>query len=584
MPKRCQWNLWVLALGASATLACGDAPLPSQLSSLDAGAEGRGVDLPDAASDLSTPIIIEVRDASSNTEDASSVVHNVDATPSAIFRLGAFPAWVSSANHHRDYTFAKEAEATTTYAYARWGLIQPTPGQFVLESAGNGGSKLKSEILEAQRAGISINHVNIEALLPPDLSCQNSACPTASFPHAACLPKGVEGRTRYRNFVATLVEQLDGDGAGDLPGLKEGVKYWRVGVELGKRTWCGTAQEFLTLYEDTYEAIKYSDNGGKLILNGLHGDFIACVSGMSCPGYVKQDHAATLVLLDQVYRGVKAHQVDVLGLHPYATWQAMPARLDAFGNFATRAGLGGKPVWVLEDGQITPPGPHTLIDAQSDAQQVAELIKRFVIAFSRGIEVAHWFDMYWYHPCQDVDCSCAAQIAETQRCTGAIFGSGEPVTCKGRKKPGSPTATHLAAHFCRGSQRAADLGLSGTKNGDFENMALLEFVEETASYAKRPAFFALGELSRRLRMAQRVVPLHEDSDGLYVYLVTGSSKPFWLLWSAQPGAKTHFAVDRALHVSTFPQARGAIAMVSRTVAPQAGLVSLDVGPQPILVE
>lgn len=79
----------------------------------------------------------------------------------------------------------------------------------------------------------------------------------------------------YRNFVMRLVERYDGDGLGDMPGLKIPIKHWEVMNEVSDQgpltdnTFIGTAQEYVEILKATFGAIKKADSRAKILQGGV---------------------------------------------------------------------------------------------------------------------------------------------------------------------------------------------------------------------------------------------------------------------------------------------------------------------------
>jgi len=74
----------------------------------------------------------------------------------------------------------------------------------------------------------------------------------------------------YRRFVSALVERYDGDGIGDMPGLKYPIKYWQAGgppsVQGGYFNFFnGSSEDYLEVLKATYEAVKEADPEAKVL-------------------------------------------------------------------------------------------------------------------------------------------------------------------------------------------------------------------------------------------------------------------------------------------------------------------------------
>ncbi len=74
----------------------------------------------------------------------------------------------------------------------------------------------------------------------------------------------------YRRFVSALVERYDGDGIGDMPGLKYPIKHWQVGFAPSLRGcylvfFDGSSQDYLEILIAIYQAVKEADPEAKVL-------------------------------------------------------------------------------------------------------------------------------------------------------------------------------------------------------------------------------------------------------------------------------------------------------------------------------
>jgi hypothetical protein len=183
---------------------------------------------------------------------------------------------------------------------------------------------------------------------------------------------------KYVYFVQKLVERYDGDGIDDMPVLQNPVRYWQVDNEpdIGSRDWEG----FAHLVEITARAIKSVCPECKVIMGGLaQGE-----SGFD---------TFFLPALEKLH----GQYVDVFDFHLYG-----PAGAWHYYNLADRikaglakTGFKNTEVWILESGtysgkpQIAISG-RSNVPEQTEKQQAADLVKRYVYALSLGIKKIFW--------------------------------------------------------------------------------------------------------------------------------------------------------------------------------------------------
>lgn len=310
--------------------------------------------------------------------------------------FGVIPAWIISDQSVRDFSFAKDLGISSTGANAVWRNIEGIRGSYnwsgSVPFALNNGF-LDEEVLNAQSNNISINEITISTSLPSWARCRNVSCPSANYPYADCL-YDLQYTQEFKNYVSALVERYDGDGINDAPGLKDGINYWRVGTELGDSTfWCGNSSDFLTLFDDSYSAIKSADNNANIIVGGLNDARIGCISNRSYLSWCATQLPA-LDMIDSIYTNINKSRVDALGIHPYYKIGDLAERLDLFKSYILTKGFVNIPIWAIEDGEVL---PNEIINSVSDKRQAEEVVKRFVISMSRNISHFNWFDLYWYH-------------------------------------------------------------------------------------------------------------------------------------------------------------------------------------------
>ena len=78
----------------------------------------------------------------------------------------------------------------------------------------------------------------------------------------------------YRRFVSALVERYDGDGIGDMPGLRYPIKHWQAGMAPSARCgyytyFDGSSEDYLEVLKATYQAVKEADAEAKVHSAGM---------------------------------------------------------------------------------------------------------------------------------------------------------------------------------------------------------------------------------------------------------------------------------------------------------------------------
>ncbi|MGC8668792.1 MAG: hypothetical protein ACP5VE_11830 [Chthonomonadales bacterium] len=102
------------------------------------------------------------------------------------------------------------------------------------------------------------------------LQCRNpwaTAKPLPAIGHAS-QPIHPRYLGDYAAFIRAIVERYDGDGFGDMPGLRYPVRYWEIEAEWGT-FWPASAREYINLLQIARDAVHQADPNGKIILQGF---------------------------------------------------------------------------------------------------------------------------------------------------------------------------------------------------------------------------------------------------------------------------------------------------------------------------
>jgi hypothetical protein len=175
-------------------------------------------------------------------------------------------------------------------------------------------------------------------------------------------PAGGEDKLRaYENFIRELVRRFRGR-----------VHYWQIENEVAQpQYWAGSLDQYVTVLQRAYRAIKSEDQGATVLIAGLAGS---------------EDQAKTRSLLE----GGRDY-FDVLDAHLYFPPEDLPGRIAALKAEMKRLGY-EKPIWVTETGG---PIPCTLRSAQEPPPEIqsAEIVKRYAELLASGVARVFWFGL-----------------------------------------------------------------------------------------------------------------------------------------------------------------------------------------------
>jgi hypothetical protein len=184
---------------------------------------------------------------------------------------------------------------------------------------------------------------------------------------------------KYQAFVRATVERYDGDGIADMPGLTVPIRYWQVDNEPKFGDSVGRT-DFAQLEALTYTAIKDACPNCQVLIGGATG---------FPEGYVDlflTDYAPILTELSGQY-------VDIFDFHWYGTatgdYLLLGDALAVIRAKLQETGFGSIPIWVTEMGTYSGDPvdfPFEVLPYQSEEQQAADLLKRFVHPISLGIQ------------------------------------------------------------------------------------------------------------------------------------------------------------------------------------------------------
>ncbi|MBA7639153.1 hypothetical protein ES703_46811 [subsurface metagenome] len=152
-----------------------------------------------------------------------------------------------------------------------WGLIEPERGEYTWRRRVDG-------YVEKNQA----YNFAILAIIWPFAEWDQANWGPAPADTDPILDEEFLGRSRrkpydmdaYRRFVSALVERYDGDGIGDMPGLRYPIKYWQAGlapsVQEGYYAYFdGSSEDYLEVLKATYQAVKEADPEAKVLHAGM---------------------------------------------------------------------------------------------------------------------------------------------------------------------------------------------------------------------------------------------------------------------------------------------------------------------------
>jgi hypothetical protein len=226
----------------------------------------------------------------------------------------------------------------------------------------------------------------------------------------------------YRKFLTSVVEAFDGDGKGDAPGLKKGIKYWQVENEWDWR-WKDTPERFVEFLKVAYETIKAADPQATVVLGGisklgpdafhagLFGDSLEVGGKVVTPETLEREEHFKEEYPLRTYVLEHGHPYfDVISFHQYGRYRAIEKEMEYLRGIMRAH---EKPVWMTEAGGPFVPYGETY----TEDLQAQDVVKYYVTALASGVEVVFWST---YQPTPE---------------WGTAFTNTSLVDPRGRRKP-----------------------------------------------------------------------------------------------------------------------------------------------------
>lgn len=244
-------------------------------------------------------------------------------------------------------------------------------------------TSLASAALDFSKYDVQFNAVPAAIHVLANLSV--APPPKAAYLVNAYLPVN---EPQYRAFVRATVERYDGDGVDDAPGLANPVRHWQVGNEPSAVPGNGS---FATLQRMTYEEVKAACAECVVVAGGVPQPSTAdagfTVGAAEYGAFFEQDYNPILVKL-------AGTGFDVFDLHWYGTadgdYRKLGPVLSSVRQKLAASGFGAAPIWMTEMGAYSgaPAAVRTMAaqPLQSEAQQAADYLKRFIYPLSLGVE------------------------------------------------------------------------------------------------------------------------------------------------------------------------------------------------------
>ena len=184
----------------------------------------------------------------------------------------------------------------------------------------------------------------------------------------------------YSAWVMAAVERYDGDGIDDMPGLHTPAKYWQVDNEPPR-----LREGYTDLVLITSKAIKEADPQAKVLIGGLQ---LPCGEERKIRNYYRTQ--APLL------KELNGRAIDIVDFHWFGLageWKMLPEAMRIVKDDLKKYGFHNTPIWFTEMGTYS--GKPSVrrrenLPLQSEREQASEMIKRYAVALSEGVEKIFW--------------------------------------------------------------------------------------------------------------------------------------------------------------------------------------------------
>jgi len=193
------------------------------------------------------------------------------------------------------------------------------------------------------------------------------------------LPRDIE---RYKRYVAAVVERYDGDGIDDAPGSSV-VRYWQVENEPNLGFQPGSPQSYAKLLRLTYPAAKQANPQCRIVIGGV-GGWVGHGPNSSLQGF-RRFYLPVLKRLDGT-------GFDIFDYHWYGNatgdYRGYGAVHREIRQALNAHGFKDAPIWITEMGSYS--GDPSDNPPQSEEQQAADLLRRYVYPMTLGVQKIFW--------------------------------------------------------------------------------------------------------------------------------------------------------------------------------------------------
>ncbi len=261
-----------------------------------------------------------------------------------------------------------------------WAQVEPRPGKYNWEQVSN---SVRS--LARSQPGVSV-------LVTLRAKSQWAGRGARGAPEKATVPP--RDLNAYYDFVYGMASRGKGI-----------VKCWQIENEIESQTWwAGTPEEYIALLETAARAIRAADPSAKIMLAGFTSE-MTTAAALLADGASKQEIARRLGAKEDISDAKAEKRVrrnvdfieavlaqakdlfDIADIHLYNDYDTIPLRVEWLRGRMKANGY-ERPVWATEVG-----GPDTRVASFNETYQAQEIIKRFALALSAGVEKVFWLGL-----------------------------------------------------------------------------------------------------------------------------------------------------------------------------------------------
>jgi len=434
-------------------------------------------------------------------------------------------------------------------AQARWGDVEPKPGQFEWK-------KVDRTVQEYQKAGF--RRMNL--------------CLTGAG--SSCTPADPACFDRYAEYARRVVERYDGDGQDDMPGLRDPIHLYCLEAEF-TGYWPYSAEDYIHLAQAVYPVIHRADPQAQVMLVAiLVGDVFdgnppaeEVTRRLNTPQpHIRKSVAEIRTLLDH------PELFDVVDFHSLADYSEIPPTVAWLRAEMAQRGY-DKPIWI------------------GDAFSMSPLMGFGLETCETGQGRARTF----YPATEETRCQAAELIQAYRE--------------KNHPKHGEAVAW-VRAEAARGLVKkvvvAAGEGLAGINIGNMDDwnlpltglaayQGMADVFLAMGSRKPRPAYHSLGMLVQSIRGFSAIERLAGLPEGVWAYRFTVRDHPVLVAWYDPGGipwlGEPEPSLDVALpwaqasaQVTPIVTQEGQSSPQGQAALAEGGHLGLRLGRTPVFVE